>query len=189
MERTAASTSSTEAPPAGWVALGRIVAAHGLRGQLRVRYFAAGPENLLRAPELAVAAREGDPEPVRYEVASASPGRAGEVRVALGGVECREAAEGLKGRLVMVEHRHLEPLREGEYYGYQIVGCRVEAEDGRPIGTVREIWHTGAPDVLVVEDEAGAQHLIPAARGLLREVDFDRRRIVIELPPGLLDTG
>jgi 16S rRNA processing protein RimM len=52
---------------------------------------------------------------------------------------------------------------------------------------VKEIGATGAQDVLVVEDGDGAQHLIPAVREWWREVDLERRRIVMELPPGLLE--
>ena len=58
-----------------------------------------------------------------------------------------------------------------------------------PIGTVREVWATGAVDVLVVEDEKGAQQLIPAMESQLREVDIEARRIVIEILPGLLDSA
>jgi 16S rRNA processing protein RimM len=54
---------------------------------------------------------------------------------------------------------------------------------------VREIWETGAPDVLVVIDAAHREHLIPAAREILREVDVAARRITIDAPPGLLDLG
>ncbi len=107
----------------------------------------------------------------------------------LAGVESREAAELLRGKLVVVEAAQLSELPEGEYYSYQLVGCRVESEDGRDIGTVREVWSTGAPDVLVVEDEAGVRHLIPAAESLLREIDIDRQRIVIEILPGLLGSA
>ena len=47
-------------------------------------------------------------------------------------------AEELRGRLVMADPDRLAVLPEGEYYGYQFIGCRVEAEDGREIGIVRE---------------------------------------------------
>ena len=103
------------------------------------------------------------------------------------GVEDRDAAERLKGRLIVVEETALAELPAGEYYSYQLVGCRVEGEDGREIGTVQEVWATGAADVLVVVDGEGVQHLIPAAEHLLREIDLDGQRIVIEILPGLLD--
>ena len=90
MERTAGSTSSTSSGP---IALGRIVGAHGLRGQIRVRVLGGDPEELLRIPRLKVGESEGDPAAAEFEVAGAATGRAGEVRMALAGVDDREAAE------------------------------------------------------------------------------------------------
>jgi 16S rRNA processing protein RimM len=89
---------------------------------------------------------------------------------------------------VVAEVSQLEALPEGEYYSYQLVGCRVEGADGQLIGTVREVWPTGAVDVLVVEGEKGERQLIPAAEDQLRRVDIEARRIVIEILPGLLDS-
>ncbi len=127
----------------------------------------------------------GEGQEVCYAVESVAPGRRGELRVALEGVEDRDAAEALRGRRVLVEAAELEALPAGEYYGYQLVGCRIEGQDGALVGTVREIWETGGPDLLVVEGEGGREHLLPAA--LLREVDVEGRRAVVELVPGLLD--
>jgi ribosomal 30S subunit maturation factor RimM len=58
------------------------------------------------------------------------------------------------------------------------------AEDGAPVGRIRDIWRTGAPDVLVIEDAAGREVLVPAA--LLRRVDVAGRLAVVDLLPGLL---
>jgi len=168
--------------------IGRIVGAHGLHGCVRVRTFDDGPESLLRASVVTLGESEEDPKAVSVEVASTEPGRPGEVRMALTGVDGRDGASRLRGRLVMVDSGQLEKLPDGEYYEYQLVGCRVEGEDGQTIGAVREVWSTGASDILVVESEEGGRSLIPTAGDFLREVDLDGRRIVIEVVPGLLDT-
>jgi 16S rRNA processing protein RimM len=153
-----------------------------------VRAFGDGPENLLRASVVTLGESEEDPRAVSMDVASAEPGRRGEVRMMLAGVDGRGGASELRGRLVMVDSRQLEQLPEGEYYEYQLVGCRVEGGDGQEIGTVRGVWSTGASDVLVVESEEGEERLIPTGGDFLQEVDLDGRRIVIEVIPGLLDT-
>ena len=61
------------------------------------------------------------------------------------------------------------------------------AAGGRSIGTVKEIWETGAHDVLVVEREDGRICLVPTARALMKEVDIEAGRIVVEDLPGLFD--
>ena len=192
MAQTADSTSSTEGesrPFPNRVAVGRIVGAHGLKGQLRVHHFAAGPDILVQAPMVFLSEREEGLEAVAYEVVNAAPGRHGEVRMALAGVTDRDSAEGLRGRVVLAEAQPLAELPEGEYYNFEFIGCRVESENGEALGTVREIWPTGAADILVVDGEGGQQHLIPASERLLREVDIEGRRIVIEVAPGLLDNA
>lgn len=167
------------------VRIGTVVGAHGLGGELRIRFSGDGPENLLGVARVSLGAgiEEGERE---YEVEHARPGRPGEVRVRLRGVEGREAAEALTGLAVGADASELAPLGPDEHYHFQLVGCRVEGHDGTPIGVVREIWETGAHDVLVVDAEGGRQHLLPAAGALLREVDVEGRRIVIEVIPGLL---
>jgi len=152
-----------------------------------VRWVGDGPENLQRAPTLAIGAGPADPAARVMEVVAARPGRPGELRVTLRGVESREAAEALTGRYASGEVGWLAPLPSGEHYGHEWIGCRVEAEDGRVLGTLRALWDTGAHDVLVVEGSDGRELLLPAAQALLREVDVERRRIVIEVPEGLLD--
>jgi 16S rRNA processing protein RimM len=170
--------------PGAAVALGRVVGAHGLRGGIRVRCFAEADEGVLALRRVALGRAEDDAQAQAFEVRAVAPGRPGELRVDLVGVDTREAAEALRGRLVLVAPAELGPLAAGEYYGYQLLGCRVEGEDGVAVGTVREIWATGASDLLVVEGEGGARHLIPAA--FLRRLDAGARRIVVEIPPGLL---
>jgi 16S rRNA processing protein RimM len=154
---------------------------------VRVRVFGDGPDHLLGAERVTLGADVEDPNTVVMEVVSTAPGRSDEVRMTLAGIEDREAASKLRGQLVLVELEELEQLDEGEYYEFQLVGCRVEGEDGNAIGTVREVWPTGASDVLIVDDEEGGQHLIPTGGDFLKEVDLREGRIVISLIPGLLD--
>ena len=184
MEPTADSTSSTEAR---LVVLGRVVGSHGLRGQLRIRYFGDGPDELMRQDRLVLAESEDADGGQSFEVARAEPGRRGEIRLGLVGVSRREAADELRGQWVMTRLDRLEPLPAGEYYGYQLLGCRVVREDGREIGVVRDIWPTGATDVLVIEAPEGGEHLLPAVEEMFREVDLDARRIVVDVIPGLLE--
>lgn len=171
------------------VVLGRVVGAHGLRGELRVRLLDEDDSNLRSVPRVRLGREEGDPKAVEAPVRAVGSGRRGEARLALEGVESREAAEALRGLWVVARSEHLAGLRPGEFYQYELVGCRVEDAGGRDLGVVRGIWETGAPDVLVVEGDDGTERLIPCAPGILRDVDVEARRIVIEAPPGLLDPG
>jgi 16S rRNA processing protein RimM len=190
MAPTAASTSSTDpADLAAWVVVGRVAGAHGLQGRVRVRLFDVSSDAvdaLVSGPQVRIGASEDAASARAYAVVAADPGRSGEARVWLEGIADREAAEALRGQLVLADPRHFAALPEGEYYGYQLVGCRVESSEGAPIGTVREIWPTGAADLLVIDDGRGTEQLIPAAGEMIREVDLEAKRIVVEVVPGLL---
>lgn len=169
------------------VELGEVIGAHGVSGELRVAVLGDGPANLLRVRSL-VAIGAGDAGGrEEMEVESAVAGRPGEVRLRLRGIESREAARALAGLRLGAPPAALERLPDGEWYWFELVGCAVEAADGRALGTVRALWETGAADVLVMEDETGRELLLPAAAALLREVDVEKGRIVIEVPGGLLD--
>lgn len=171
------------------VEVGRVVGPHGLRGQVRVRFFGDGPEHLMSCTRIWLGERRDDPNARSYDVQFGGMGRASEARLALVGVVDRAAAQALRGLLVLASETALAPLEEDEFYWHQLVGCRVETEAGDPVGTVHEIWQTGAHDVLVVRDELGRQNLIPTARELTREIDVPGRRIVVAAVPGLIDLG
>ena len=154
---------------------------------VRIRWLGDGPDNLMQATELSLG-RSPDGEGARtHEVLARLPGRAGEVRIGLSGVGDRDAAEALRGCFVFGDAGCLPELPPGEHYWYELVGCRVETRSGEPVGTVKEIWETGAHDVLVVEGKDGRRVLLPTAREFLREIDVAGRRVVIEEIPGLLD--
>ncbi len=169
------------------VVLGEVTGAHGLRGELRVRFAGDSPDHLLEATSLWLASRPGDPEARRYAVTDRGLARGGEVRLRLAGVASRDEVVPLLGLLVTVPAETLASLPEGEFYWYELIGCRVESESGQVAGVVREVWETGAHDVLVVRDEAGIERLIPTAREIMTRIDLEARRIVVIDLPGLLE--
>ena len=167
--------------------LGRVVGAHGLQGMVRVKWLGDGPENLIQAQELRLGRSPEDEAGRRYAITGRLQGRPGEVRLGLEGIGDRDAADALRGSWVLGNRRDLATLPPGEHYWYELVGCAVETVAGEPIGTVKEIWATGAHDVLVIEDEDGRRRLLPAASEFLREIDVAGRKLVVEPIPGLLD--
>lgn len=167
------------------VPIGRVTGVHGLKGWVRMQVFADGGEVMRAGVALHVTPPEGPARVCGLRQVTAGR-RGGEFRVALEGVGDRDAAQALLGSGVAVSAEVLGPAGEGQVWGHELIGCELEAEDGTPIGRVREIWATGAPDVLVVEAGGGREHLVPAA--LLVDVDLEARRAVVEVLPGLLET-
>lgn len=181
------SSKGNALPSADRIVLGEVVGAHGLGGELRVRVAGDGPAHLLSASVVWLGRRANDPEARRRVVAGTAKAPRGEVRMRLEGVDRREDVSALVGLLVMASADVLAPLPEGEFYWFELVGCRVESAGGEVIGEVREIWETGAHDVLLVEDEDGVRRLVPTAEALLEAIDLEARLIVVADLPGLLE--
>jgi 16S rRNA processing protein RimM len=66
-----------------------------------------------------------------------------------------------------------------------VVGLRVETTEGRPLGTIDEIFFNGANDVWVVKGGSG-EVLIPVIEDVVRKIDLEGGRVIIEAIPGLL---
>ena len=168
--------------PTSRVVLGEVLGPHGRRGALRIRLQGDDARHLGRAALVALGQDRDDPHAREYGVREAGPTRAGEARLVLDGVASREAAEALGGFQVLGDPALLEPLPEGEFYWYELIGCVVYDEEGQRLGRLTGLLETGAHDVFIVEGEDGTEQLFPAAAALLREVDPARGRIVIAVP-------
>lgn len=97
--------------------------------------------------------------------------------------EVRTAAEAqrLVGAEICVPESRLPALAADEFYWHQLIGLEVMSVDGRRLGTIRQIIETGSNDVYVVQ-EGREEVLIPALAEVVREVNLERRLMVVDLP-------
>ncbi len=173
-----ASAAPGEAP--SHLIVGRVLAPWGRRGEVRVEILTDFPERFSQLEEVLV----GDERvPYRLEAARLQRGYA---ILKLFGVDATEEAEALRGALLYIPVSEAMPLEAGQYYQYQILGLDVWTVAGRHLGRVSEILETGANDVYVVRQD-GREVLIPAVADVVQEVDLERQRLVVTLPPGLLE--
>ena len=86
----------------------------------------------------------------------------------------------------MVELANAVPLPEGTYFDHDLVGCAVCSLDGEDLGKVKEVLRISGNNQLVVTGKRG-EFLLPAVEGICREVSIEEKRIVVELPEGLID--
>jgi 16S rRNA processing protein RimM len=86
---------------------------------------------------------------------------------------------------VAVRLGDLGPLPDGVYYHWEIIGLRVETEEGESLGSLGQILSTGANDVYVVRTPDGSELLLPAIAEVIRKVDLESGRMMVHLLPGL----
>jgi 16S rRNA processing protein RimM len=163
--------------------VGRIARAHGIRGQVIVNPDTDFPEERFRPGAELFIERHGAVEPLR--VTSLRFHRARPV-IGLDGIATMNDAEALAGRELRVPVDRLAPLPPQVYYRHDLIGCAVEAADGRYIGAVADVEGSLHGSRLVV-DGAQGEILIPLVAEICREIDTAAKRIVIEPPEGLLD--
>jgi 16S rRNA processing protein RimM len=165
------------------IRLGRIAGAHGLRGAVRLRLDNPASDTLAHLSRITI---DLNGERREYRIVGITRAGAGAMRVTLEGVGDADAAQALKGAVVMAAEGDLPALRPGEFYYRDLIGCEVRTTDGRVLGAVAEVFSAGANDVMVVR--AGEREvLVPAIEDVVKSMDLKERRVVIEPVPGLLD--
>ena len=173
------------APEPRFLAIGRVVGIHGVRGELKVEILTDDPHRFGLLQQVLVGLEDQEPVPWILEGYRLHKGHA---LLKLQGCDDRTAAEMLRGYYIQVHFEDALPLEEDEYFEHQIVGLQVWTAAGELLGEVAEILYTGANDVYVVRGGSPGRRdiLIPAIEDVVLEVDLDGGRLVVELPEGLL---
>lgn len=163
------------------ILVGRIVAAHGVRGLVKLQSFTAEPKAIGSYGLLTDATGER-----RFEVTVQNAVKGGVV-ARIGGVADRTAAEKLRGIELYLPRDRLPLPAEGEYYQADLVGLVAELADGRPFGRVRAVENFGAGDLLAIDRPGKPSVSLPFSERVVPVVDFEGGRIVVDPPAGLLD--
>lgn len=175
--------------------VGRIVKAHGVTGEVAVDIRTDDPESRFvpgrtlrgRARRVGSASEGGTEAEKEYVIESVRP-HGGRLLMRLTGVADRDSADRLRGMLFIVDSSDLPPIDDpDEFYDHQLEGMAVVTADGRQLGTVAEVLHTGAGELLAVQDADGAEILVPFVSAIVLSVSLADQLIVIDPPDGLLE--
>jgi 16S rRNA processing protein RimM len=167
------------------VAVAKVVKTRGLRGEVAAELLTDYPERFERLEELIAVRPTGARERLAVEEHWLHGPR---VVLKFENYDSPEASQGLVGCELAVPESEAVELEEGEYYEWQLVGCRVETVEGRALGAVKELLRTGGEaQVLVVDAGEGREHLVPLAESICVEIDPARKLIRVDAPEGLLE--
>lgn len=183
-----ASNSERAAPtPTELVIVGRIGAAHGLAGEVKITSHTQPPGNIETYRPWLIG-RDGSFREVRVLALRAVGGG---YLARLDGIGDRTAAQALTGLDVAVPRHVLPDLEPGrEYYWRDLIGLAVVDRGGRSLGRVRRLLETGANDVLVIAPPQAAESegtrrgadevLIPFVEAFVDQVDLPGGRILVD---------
>lgn len=160
----------------------RIVATHGVRGEMKAELYCDSAAFLAKAKTLYW--DDQGQRPVKIRGVRAQGNLA---LIALEGVEDMDTARAARGKILYMAHDAVK-LPKGRYFIKDIIGCTVlDAETGREYGKVKDITHPGAQDIYTVVDETGKEYMFPAVPEFLKEIDVANGVVRICPIPGMFE--
>ncbi|HUP96409.1 MAG TPA: ribosome maturation factor RimM [Usitatibacter sp.] len=157
--------------------MGRVVAAIGIKGWVKLKSFTEDPAGLDEFAEWLLRTPEG----WRYFALEEFAVRPNGTAAKLAGCEDRDAAERLKGAEIAVPREALGETEEGSLFQVDLVGLEVVDEGGGRLGTVESFFETGDTSVMVVK--GARERLIPFIPAYVKSVDREGRRIMVDWKP------
>lgn len=168
-----------------WLLVGKIVNTHGIRGEIKVVSQTDFPEERFARDNELVMENPETGQRITVVIQGARLHKNMYI-VKIKDLDDINVAEKYKGWSLKVSKADLGELDEGEYYHYEIIGCKVVTEEGEELGTVTEILVPGANDVWVVQPAKGKQLLIPVIDEVVLDVDVESKKIIVRLMEGLI---
>lgn len=159
--------------------IGRVVKAHGIRGEVVVEPRTDVPEQRF-APGTVVQGKQGGR--TRELTVTAMRPHQGRLLITFAEIADRTAAESLRSTTFFA------PPREDDegFYDHDLEGLRV-LQDGADIGEVTGVTHVPGRLLLEVTINSGKEVLIPFVEDIVPDVDLDSGMCVITPPEGLLE--
>lgn len=165
-----------------YLELGQIVNVRGLKGEVKVNSFTDDNTKFERLPKVFIKRNKGDLEERKIEKVSYNKNQ---VIIKFVGINTIDEAEKLRNSFILVDRDDLESLPEGVYYIADLIGLDVYTEDGELLGKVDDIYNTGANDIYVIKDDLGKQRLLPGIKDVIKEVNIEEGKIIVNLIEGL----
>jgi 16S rRNA processing protein RimM len=164
------------------ICIGIFGAAHGVRGELRVKSYTQDPRAIGAYGALTDKAGARS-----FKFASLRFVKDDMLVVRLAGIDAREEAEKLNGVALFARRAQLPPPSEDEFYHDDLIGLEALTRQGDKLGRVIAMRNFGAGDILeIAPAEGGETLLLPFTKAVAVDIDFDRDCIVIA-PPHEID--
>ncbi|HEV1991813.1 MAG TPA: ribosome maturation factor RimM [Candidatus Dormibacteraeota bacterium] len=152
------------------IRIGQVTGAYGVDGAVKVYPLTDFEDRFNAGATLML-------EGAQREIEWSRPGHPGLV-VKFRGIDNRTVADLFRGRYFEIPDDAVRPLAEGRFYHHQVVGLAVLTSSGQQLGRIAEVLERPANDVWVSRDGT-IEHLIPATKDAVVEVDVDGGRIVV----------
>jgi 16S rRNA processing protein RimM len=165
-----------------YLKVGQIVNTHGVRGEVKVYPLT---DDVKRFDDLKFVFIQSGKEYKKVDVKGVKYIK-GMAILKLSGIESMNDAEKYRDMYVYIDRENAIKLPEDTYFISDLIGLNVITEQGENLGKIASVFSTGSNDVYEVKPENGKSFLIPAIRDVVKEVDIENGKMIIELLEGLI---
>ncbi len=169
-------------PASDRVCVGAIAGAFGVKGEVRLKSFCADAEAIAEYGPLWT---EDGSRSFKVTLTRMIPNG---FSATLSGVNSKEDADALRGTSLYANREKLPSLGDDEFYYADLIGLDVFDTGGTLLGKVIAVHNHGASDLLEVQGSGlKSAVLLPFTRVNVPTVDLATRRIIADLPEGLIE--
>ncbi len=165
-----------------YLQIGKIVNTHGIKGEIKVIPLTDDPD---RFKKLKWAYIEKGKDKEKREIEAVKFLKSMLI-IKLKGIDNMSDAEMLRDCYILVDRENAVTLPKNTYFICDIIGCEVYEENGNKLGELKDVLRTGSNDVYVVENANNTEILIPALKTVVKDISIENRKIIVELPEGLI---
>ena len=163
--------------------VGIITSTHGVRGEVKVYPTTDDPRRFRRLKEVVL---DTGREKLNLEIEGVKFFKQF-VILKFKGLDNINDIEKYRQKSLYVTRKNAVRLQRDEYFIADLIGLKVQDEDGKELGTVKDVIETGANDVYEVEMADGKSLLLPAIKQCILNVDVENGTMQVHVLEGLLD--
>ena len=157
------------------IIIGKIVAPHGVRGDIRILPLTEKPDLFLDLEYLLLeGGKKLTVKNARFQKRM--------ILVTTKEITSMNEAELLRDKNIYIKAEDLPELEDDEFYVADLVGIPVYDLDGKQIGTFKDSLSTGSNDVYIIAVPGAKDILVPALKEYFKEINLAEKRIVVKLP-------
>ena len=165
--------------------VGVITTTHGVRGEVKVFPTTDDPARFKKLKNVIL---DTGKEKIDLEVAGVKFFK-NMVILKFKGIDDINDVEKYRKKSLYVTRENAVKLKKNEYFIADLIGLKVESDEGEDLGILSDVLQTGANDVYVLSKEGEDDILLPAIKECVKEVDIKNGTILVHLLPGLREAN
>jgi 16S rRNA processing protein RimM len=165
-----------------FLAVAKLGAPHGLKGQIKVIPFINPPELILDFAHFYLEDIENN---IKVEIEDIKPHK-NNYLLKLNTYNNIADVESLTHKKLLVKKNDLPELPKGRYYIGDLISCEVFDENQKKLGVIEDVLQYSANDIYIIKDDLGS-FMLPAVKEFIKEIDINNKVISVILPVGIRD--